>query len=103
MRNENDSVPIRLHLTKYVEQVSYFVRCQYRRGFIENQHFRLAIERFDDLNTLLFTDGELPHVSAWIDFQSVTFAQIPNTIDDWRQMHQPTPARKTEGHVLSDS
>jgi len=76
MGNENSTLAFRLHpLDDNIEFLG-FLGCQHRRGFIQNQDLRLAVELFEYLDTLLFANRQLPDECVGVDLHVVAFAEF---------------------------
>ena len=73
--DEHDSLTLVLHHAEGLEQIVDLSRREHGGGLIEDQHLDPAIQQLEDLDALLFTDGELPDTGRGIDRQPVFLAE----------------------------
>ncbi len=71
MADENEGVPLVSHSTKRYEQLIHLLRREHSGGLVQDQHRRAAIKRLQDLDPLLFSDGQLPDEGAGIHLEAV--------------------------------
>ena len=62
------------------EEFVRFLGGQCGRGFIQDQNVRLAVEQFDDLDTLLHADRQIFDVSLRIYLQVVLIRDLPDAL-----------------------
>ncbi len=80
MTDEDDAVTGRRQATKHGEDLTCLLRRQYRRGLVEDQDPRLAIERFEDLDALLPAHGQRLDASVRIDVEAELVTQCPDPL-----------------------
>ena len=73
--DEQDALALGLEAAHDVHELVDFLRGQNRRRLVENQNFIVAVEHFQDLDTLLHADGDVADQRVRIDLQTVLFAQ----------------------------
>ena len=69
--DEQQRVTLGHHALERVKEVVYFLGRQDRRRLVQDDEARAEIKRLENLDPLLFTDGELPDESLGIDFETV--------------------------------
>ena len=60
VRDEDDRPSVRSHRANRLEQCARFLWSQHRSGLVEDQDACILVQRFQDLDALLLSDGELP-------------------------------------------
>ncbi|CAB4815913.1 unannotated protein [freshwater metagenome] len=68
------------HRTKGREQRLGLLRSEHCGGLIEDQHGGLTLECLQDLDPLLFADGQLPHLRRWVDRQAELLAECADAL-----------------------
>ena len=63
--------PVRSHGANRLEQCARFLRSEDRSGLVEDQDACILVQRFQDLDALLLSDGELPDSGTWGDGEAV--------------------------------
>ena len=73
MRDDDDGLPVRLHGAHDGEQLFRLLRGEHRRGLVEDEDVRAAVEHFDDLHRLLFRNGHIVDLLFGVDLEAVLF------------------------------
>ena len=71
VRDEDHRSPFGRHPSHRPEQHLCLLRCQDRRRLVEDEDPRLAVQRLQDLDSLLLTERELPDAGARVDGEPV--------------------------------
>ena len=69
--DEHDRLAIVAEPAQVAEEIRRLGRCQHRRRFVEDQDLGAPVQRLQDLDPLLFADGEVFDDRAWIDLEPV--------------------------------
>ena len=86
MRDDDDGLAVRLHSSKHVEQARDFLRSEHRRGLVQNQNIRAAVEHFDDFDRLLFGYGHIVNSLLRLDMEAVLFGDFRHLLVDLLQV-----------------
>ncbi len=76
MADEDDRLARGAELTEVLEEILRLDRRQDRRRLVEDQGLHASVERFQDLDPLLLTDGEVLDERARIDLEAVRVGEL---------------------------
>ena len=106
VRDEDDRASVVGHRTNRPEQLSRLLRRQDRGRLVEDQHARILVEGFQDLDALLLSQGQLPDACARFDGEPVSLRHLGDAPLDRPGVQQERPADVTvitEHDVLGDA
>ena len=76
MGDEQDALALGLEAAHNLHQFIDLLRGQNGRRFVKNQNLIVAVQHFEDLDTLLHTDGDIADQRIRVDFQAVLLAKL---------------------------
>ena len=76
MGDDDDGLAVRLHAPQHVEQAGDFLGRQHRRGLVQNQNIRAAVQHFENFNRLLFGHGHIIDFLLRVQVEAVFFRQL---------------------------
>ena len=82
MRDDDDGFSVVPHRAQHGEQLFDLLRGEHRRGLVQNENFRTAVQRFDDFRRLFFGDGHLVNLFPGIDVKAVFFGDLGDLFID---------------------
>ena len=91
VRDEDDRAPVAGHRANRLEERLGLLRGEHGSRLVEDEDARLLVERLQDLDTLLLTEGELPDPCARIDCESVPQRQLRDSPLDHPRAKQESP------------
>ena len=100
MRNDNDRLSVRNQVLHDREELVDLLLCQDRGGLVEDQDLRSAVQRFEDLHTLLHADGDIPDQRVRIDVQAVFLNDVQHVLS--RLFHVERNAALGRFHAQND-
>ena len=82
MRDEDDGAPLGDHGAQGGEQNVGLLWGEHRGRLIEDEHLRTAVENLQDLDALLLTDRQLPHLRTGVHRKSVSVGEFLHALLD---------------------
>ena len=89
MGNDDDGLPIRLHVPHDREQLIGLLGGEHRRGFIQDQDIRPPVEHLDDLQGLLFRDRHIVDLFVRLHHEAVPVAYFFHLEPHVAKIHHP--------------
>ena len=74
--DEQDALALGLEAAHDLHQLVDLLRSQNRRRLVKNKDLVVAVEHFEDFDTLLHTDGDVADQRIRVDFQAVLLAEL---------------------------
>ena len=83
-------MPAFLHPLQLNKQLRRLLGRQYSRRLVQNQHLRLAVQCFQNLNLLLLADRQIPDSGCRVHLQVVFFTNRPGVLNGLFHIDQHT-------------
>ena len=101
--NQNDALAVGGQVVHNVDKLHDLLRCQRGGGLVQNQHIRAAIERLEDLHTLLHAHGDIFNFGIGIDGQTITLGNLHHVFPGGGHIqHNALPGLRTQDDVFRD-
>ena len=78
--DEDDREPLLAQHLEYPEELGSLLRRQHRGRLVQDQDVRLAVQRLDDLDALLLTDGDLVDPCIRVDCEAEVLRQVEHAL-----------------------
>ena len=103
MADEDDRLPVRFEAVHDREELVRFLRREHGGRLVEDQDVCASIERLQDLDALLLTDGDLADERRRVDDEAEPLRELPHTPLGAPLVEQKPVARLDPEHdVLGD-
>ena len=100
--DQDDRRPALDQRAQHGEQLVDLLRGEHRRGLVQDQHPRVAIERLEDLDALLLPDAQLLDRGVRVDDEAVARRELAHALARRREVELPVTLRLGAEHDVLD-